>query len=56
MRKSEIEAKLRRILFDITFLDESLQKIRGIELDEIRKDVKIAGSFIKKAINDCKDL
>ncbi len=50
MRKSEIEAKLRRIAFDIKFTVEMLEKVHGPEFKDVITTIKKAGDEINIAL------
>lgn len=56
MRKSDLEAKIRRIITEAETTDEMLQKVRGIDLEAVINDVKVAKTFAKKALEELKKL
>lgn len=56
MRKSEIEAKFRRIAFEIKFVIEMMDKISGPSLKDVRLTMKEAGDLVNVAIEQLKNV
>ena len=56
MRKSEIEAKFRRIAFEIKFVIEMMDKISGPSLKDVRLTMKEAGDLVNVAIEQLKEI
>lgn len=54
MRKSEIEARLRRIGYDIKFTIEMMDKISGPKFKDVRLTVKEAGDMVNIALEQLK--
>ena len=54
MRKSEIEAKFRRIAFEIKFVIEMMDKISGPAFKDVRLTMKEAGDLVNVAIEQLK--
>lgn len=54
MRKSDIESRLRRILAEVTSLQEDLEKVRGFELKGVLKNVKLVEVHVRGAIEKLK--
>ena len=56
MRKSEIEAKFRRIAFEIKFVIEMMNRISGPALKDVRLTMKEAGDLVNVAIEQLKQV
>ena len=56
MRKSEIEAKFRRIAFEIKFVIEMMDKISGPSLKDVRLTMKEAGDLVNVALEQLKEV
>ena len=56
MRKSEIEAKFRRIAFEIKFVIEMMDKISGPSLKDVRLTMKEAGDLVNVALEQLKNV
>ena len=56
MRKSEIEAKFRRIAFEIKFVIEMMDKISGPTFKDVRLTMKEAGDLVNVAIEQLKNV
>ena len=54
MRKSEIEAKFRRIAFEIKFVEEMMAKISGPALDDVRLTMKKTADMVQIALEQLK--
>ena len=56
MRKSEIEAKFRRIAFEIKFVIEMMDKISGPKFKDVRLTMKEAGDLVNVALEQLKNV
>lgn len=56
MRKCEIEAKLRRIAFEIRFVIEMMDKISGPALKDVRLTMKKAADLVQVALEQLKEV
>ncbi len=56
MRKSEIEAKFRRIAFEIKFVLEMMDKISGPAFKDVRLTMKKAGDLVQIALEQLKSV
>lgn len=56
MRKCEIEAKLRRIAFEIKFVNEMMDKISGSSLKDVRLTMKKAADLVQVALEQLKEV
>lgn len=54
MRKSEIEAKFRRIAFEIKFVEEMMAKVSGPALDDVRLTMKKTADMVQLALEQLK--
>ena len=56
MRKCEIEAKFRRIAFEIKFVNEMMDKISGPALKDVRLTMKKAADLVQVALEQLKEV